>query len=167
MINILNPTISMSIPEFLQVSRGELTVKDLKNKRKFEREGITLENMDEYLNYEYKKALRKKSMLALEAFISTTLLVCEKALAVVDPKSIDPKVKEAMAKVDNGGWVIMFVFRKISFWVCLILCIMEILKCVTQGDIKSVGKIVVRYIIIYGVSYFLPAIFDFIRLLFE
>lgn len=167
MLDILQPKITLSIPEFLSLERNETTIKEIKLKRKIEAEGITADNMDKYLKNEWNKAFRKKTFVAIEVFMITTLATCKKVLAAVDPKEIDPKVVEAMKKVDHGGWMIMFIFRKVAFWICLIMCFLEVLRCVTQGDMKNVLKIIVKYVLIYGVSYIMPIIFEFIEFLFQ
>lgn len=79
-------------------------------------------------------------------------------------------VKTAMAnpdKVAKAGGAILGIVRSFGYWICLIMCIVEIIKSLMQGDTKSISKIIAKYAIGFGSFYFLPWFFDLIREVFS
>lgn len=63
---------------------------------------------------------------------------------------------ESLDKIDLAGNKILKIFRRIGYWVILVKAIQDIIKCAMSGDTRSLGSIVVKYILIYGALFFLP-----------
>jgi hypothetical protein len=103
--------------------------------------------------------LKKIFIFSLAGLMST-----QKALAA--PKSTE-STKVALNKVDVAGGTILAVVRSIGYWICIIMCVVEILRCLGQGDTKQIGKIILKYLIAFGACYLLPWLFDLIRDIFS
>lgn len=71
------------------------------------------------------------------------------------------------SKIDIAGSTILNICRNIGYWACLIMATVEIIKSLSQGDTKSVSKIIAKYLIGFGALYFLPFLFDLIRNIFK
>ena len=72
-------------------------------------------------------------------------------------------VTEAVARIDNAGLMFFGIIQSIGYWLCLIGCIMEILKSVMNGSSKEVGKLMMKYILIFAALYLMPFAFNLIR----
>lgn len=70
-------------------------------------------------------------------------------------------------KIDKAGMTILNIVRTFGYWICIIMCIIEIIKSLMQGDTKSVGKIIAKYVIGFGSFFFLPWFFDVIKDIFK
>lgn len=71
-------------------------------------------------------------------------------------------VDGAMAKVDTAGGIILKIVRKVGYWICIIMCIVEIFRCMANGDLKSIGRIIAKYALAYGTTYLITWLFDII-----
>ena len=69
-------------------------------------------------------------------------------------------------KVNEGGFMIVTLIQTVGYWICIILCAIEILRCLLNGNNRQITESITKYIIAFGALYFLPWIFDFIKLLF-
>ena len=74
---------------------------------------------------------------------------------------------EAFNRMDKLGVLVLSLLKKVGFWLCLISCILEILKSFLNSDCKDVWKIFFKYISIYSVIHFLPYAFKLISSVFE
>lgn len=61
-----------------------------------------------------------------------------------------------LSKIDSAGNKILVIFRRIGFWIILIKCIQELIKCAMSGATNNIGGIITKYIIIYGAFFFVP-----------
>jgi hypothetical protein len=52
--------------------------------------------------------------------------------------------------------------RRIGYWVLLVMCILEVLKCVANGDTKEIGKIIMKYLLAFMVLFLIPWAFDLV-----
>ena len=133
---LLSKEKTYSVSEFVEF----LNTKDMK---KVDREvGIML-----------KKSTHKKILVTVTA----CLLHCTKAFA---------DISQATAKMNEVGSTIFGLCQTASYWLCLISCGLEIAKCISTGDSKSVSKVIPKYIIGFAGIYFLPWIFDLIKSIF-
>jgi hypothetical protein len=46
--------------------------------------------------------------------------------------------------------------------VLLVMCILEVLKCVANGDTKEIGKIIMKYLLAFMVLFLIPWAFDLV-----
>lgn len=97
--------------------------------------------------------IKDKRIFNLSAFVLGNLMYAQKVCAAVE-------------KVDKAGFTILGIVRSFGYWICIIMCIIEIIKSLLQGDTKSVGKIIAKYIIAFSAFYFLPWLFDIIKQIF-
>lgn len=135
---------TMSIPQFLQYERGEKTIKDIEIENGLESIATKMMNNDR---------LRKMVVFTIASlnYVST----------------VYAGVEEANAKVNSVGLMLFSSIQTIGYWLCLIGCIMEILKSVMNGSSKDVGKIMLKYLAIFASLYLMPFAFNLIKEAFE
>lgn len=73
----------------------------------------------------------------------------------------------AVSKINSAGYMILSVAQSIGYWLCLVGCIIEILKSVMNGTSKDAGKIMMKYILYFAALYLMPFAFDMIRDIFS
>lgn len=71
-----------------------------------------------------------------------------------------------LEKIDEAGLVFFGIIKKMSYWLCLIGCVLEILKIVMNGQSKDVGRIIIKYLLIFSTLYIVPWMFDLIMTIF-
>lgn len=121
----------MTIPEYLQLSRGEVTKVELR----------------------YNKSVFKKVavfMLAQALMFST--------YAYAD---------EFDTKLDNAGTMILLKVRKFSRWAIIIVATVELAKCITDKDYRTIPKIISKYLILYAAMFLVPLGLDLIESIFK
>ncbi len=69
----------------------------------------------------------------------------------------------ATGKISVAGNTIFGICKEATFWICLIMCAIEIVKALMNGDTKSVSKVIAKYIVAYGAIYLLPWSFNLIK----
>jgi len=74
---------------------------------------------------------------------------------------------DPLAKVNIAGATFLSILRTIGYWLCLIFCILEILKILMNGQTKDVGKIIIKYLLVFSTLYILPWAFTLIKTIFE
>lgn len=132
--------IRMSIEEFMQYSRNEITLKDIWGKRELEKVS--------------QKIITHKRIIKLAVFIlAGVLFVSNPVLAA----SADPK------KIDEMGNVILGIIRSFGYWTCIFLASKDIVQSLLHGESKEVGQILLKHIVAFGGFYALPWVFNFIR----
>lgn len=70
---------------------------------------------------------------------------------------------DPLKKIDVTGGTLLNVIRRVGYWICIIACIIEIVKSIMQGDVKSVGKIMMKFALGFAALYIFPWILDLIR----
>jgi len=78
-------------------------------------------------------------------------------------------INNSMDKIDNAGYMFLGIIQRISLWVCLLGCLLEILLAVfKEGRGKNaLLPICAKWIGVYSAFYFLPAVFNLIKELFS
>lgn len=134
-------TVTMSIPEFCALNRGELTLSDIYFNRKASRS--------------IEKICRKNSRLAMIIvfFLASMLLVQTNVYAA----SVDT------SKIDSLGRTLLTLVQNIGYWFCIIMAAKEILTSLMQNQAKEVGGIILKHVMAFGGFYALPWIFDLIK----
>lgn len=140
----MSKEITMSIKQFMEVQRGEKTYKD-----------IETENGLESLA---GRILNDNRLRRLTVFTIAALNYSNKVLA---------STVDAENKINQGGLMLLGLAQTLGYWLCIISCIMEVLKCVMNGSSKDVGKIILKYLLIFGTLYLMPWLFDLIKQIFE
>lgn len=139
----MSKEITMTIPQFLQYKRGEKTIKD-----------IEVENGLESIA---KRIMKDDRLRKMTIFVIAGLNYASTVLA---------DTSQAVAKINSAGNTFLSIFQSIGYWLCLIGCIMEILKSVMNGSSKDVGKTMLKYILIFAALYLMPFAFNLIREIF-
>lgn len=102
------------------------------------------------------RILRDKKLKAMVVFVLGNLMYVQNALAVGGD----------MKKIDLAGFTILGICRRIGYWACIIMCVVEIIKALMHGDSKSITKIIAKYALGFGTLYFVPWLFDLIKTIF-
>lgn len=74
---------------------------------------------------------------------------------------------EDIQKLNLAVNKLLNIFRYFGKFICLFFCFAEIIKSLAEGDVKSIGKIILKYSIAFSSFYFLPWLFEIIRSCFE
>ena len=132
----------MTIPQFNLVQRGELTYREIKE----------LNKSDTFMSELIKdKRIEKMLIFTIASIGVLTNTVCA-------------DTAEALAKVDTVGAQMLNIIQRISLWVCILGCIMEILISVFKkgGGQKEVLSNIFKWLLIFTSFYLVPALFKFI-----
>lgn len=136
--------ITMSIPQFCQLHRGELTLAEIKKEN----------NVESLL-----QKIMSNEQLNKIAIITTAAALHFQKLVLANT--------DGLAKIDAIGFKFLTVIQHIGYWVCIIMCLVEIIKNVSSGDYKKIGAIIAKYLLILAALYGLQWAFDFIRSVFQ
>lgn len=104
-----------------------------------------------------KIVMKDDRLKKLAVFTLGSLLYCNKVIA----EGID-----ASSKIDAAGWKILDIARSIGYWICLVMCITEIIKTIMEGNAKNISKIMMKYALAFAALYFFPWILDLIKEIF-
>ena len=110
--------------------------------------------------YIAKKILKDNRIKKMALFVMASTLNFN-TLAYADT------TEAAFNKIDQGGMLFLRLAQKLGYWTCIVLCVIEILKCLFNGDNKDIMRIVLKYIIAMSSLYALPWIFDLIVSIFS
>lgn len=139
----MSKEITMTIPQFLQYQRGEKTIKDIEVENGLENMATKIMNDDR---------LKKITVFTIASLNCTSTVYADTA--------------QAVSKINNAGNAFLTIFQSVGYWLCLIGCIMEILKSVMNGSSKDVGRIMLKYILIFAALYVMPFAFKLISEIF-
>lgn len=74
---------------------------------------------------------------------------------------------EAIPAIDTIGNRLLGIAQQVGYWLCLVLCIKEILTEILQGNAitnpSDLAKPIVKYCIAFASIYFMPSLFDWIK----
>lgn len=101
-----------------------------------------------------KEILKDEELTKKTVFILGNLLMLE-------------KVVYANPSIDKAGGILLGLVQNFGYWVCLIMCAVEVIRTLMQGDTKSIGKVVAKYVTGFATFYFLPWLFDIIKTCFK
>lgn len=136
--------ITMSIPQYLELSRGNLTLKEIRNNNEIIAEQI-LKN-------------EQAKRFAITTIALSNILI--KAYAE------DDGATQAIAKIHQATNTILSVVQEGLYSLCILACIFEIGKAVISKRNESIPSIIMKYILAFGSIYFLPWIFNLIKAIF-
>ena len=139
----MSKEITMSIKQFMEVQAAEKTYKD-----------IEIENGLENLA---TKIINDDRLRRLTVFTIAGLNYASEVLA---------DTSQAVAKINVAGYTFLNIVQTLGYWLCLIGCIMEILKSLMNGSSKDIGKLMLKYLLIFAALYLMPWAFDLIREIF-
>lgn len=135
--------ITMSIPQFLAYERGEKTLKEIKAENGLEGIATKIINNDR---------LRKIAVFTIAGLNYASTVLAD--------------ANDATSRIDSAGNMFLGIVQSIGYWLCLIGCMMEILKSVMNGSSKDVGKIMMKYLLIFAALYLMPFAFNLIKEIF-
>ncbi|WP_051350722.1 hypothetical protein [Caloramator sp. ALD01] len=72
-----------------------------------------------------------------------------------------------LSKVDKAGITILTIIRRVGYWACIILALMDIVKNLMEGDTKSIWETIAKYTVAFTTLYLLPWLFDLIAAIFK
>lgn len=139
----MSKEITMTIPQFLAYERGEKTIRNIEIENGLECIATKIINNDR---------LRKMSVFVIAGLNYTSTVLADTA--------------DAVGRIDSAGNMFLGIIQSIGYWLCLIGCIMEILKSVMNGSSKDVGKVMLKYLLIFAALYLMPFAFNLIKEIF-
>ncbi len=63
---------------------------------------------------------------------------------------------DSLSKLDATGNQLLFLSRRIAFWVITVVATYKIIQCALKGNRKEVGEIIITYVLIYGSLFLVP-----------
>lgn len=102
-----------------------------------------------------------KKLKIITTFVIANALMIQKAIA-----ETPPDIEDSLGKIDAAGGTFLLICRRFAYWLCLIMCIIEILRSLMQGDTKSIGKVIFKYVLAFATLYFMPWLFNIIKSIF-
>ena len=139
----MSKEITMTIPQFLACERGEKSIKDIEIENGLESVATKIMNNDR---------LRKMAVFTIASLNYASTVLADTA--------------EAVGRIDSAGNMFLGIIQSIGYWLCLIGCIMEILKSVMNGSSKDVGKVMLKYLLIFAALYLMPFAFNLVKEIF-
>lgn len=91
---------------------------------------------------------------------STLIAVCMTNINLCMASSVD-KV-DPLERMDTGGEKLLEVGQRIGYWVCILMCVFEIIKKVKDGDTNAIWGILMKYGIAYGSLFGVKWVLDMI-----
>lgn len=138
---MLKKNIKMTISEYCQLKRNEITLKQIAFNRK--------------LDLFATKILNSKHKKIIIFIIASGLLIMNSSKAFANPLDT--------SKIDNLGSTILGLVRTCGYWFCIILATKDIIAALMEGSTKQIGQIIVKYLTAFGAFYALPWIMDLIK----
>lgn len=124
--------ITMTIPQFNAFSRGEITLAEIKKIN-------GLETVAE-------RILNDKRLTNLCVFLVGNLNYCQ---SFVSASPVDG----ALEPINVAGGAMLTIVQTASYWLCLLMCLIEILRALMNGQGDKCGKIVIRYVCIFAFTF--------------
>lgn len=91
---------------------------------------------------------------------STLIAVCIANIQVCMAGSAD--VVDPLERMDKGGAKVLEVGQRVGYWVCILMCVFEIIKKVKDGDTNAIWGILMKYGIAYGSLFGVKWVLDMI-----
>lgn len=120
------------------------------------------ENTEEYIA---KKIMADPRLKKMSAFLLGSILYLNNAVTKVNASA--PSVEAFDQKINEAGTLFVGIIQSFGYWMCIIMCAVEILKALFQGDTRSISKIIIKYLLAFSSVYAIPWIFDLIKALFS
>lgn len=108
------------------------------------------------------KIIRDDKLRRMFVFVAGSLLFFRDNAVLASTSSGALKTQEALNKIDVAGFTILSVIRKIGYFIMIFMCIIEVLRCVSNGDTKEIGKIILKYVLAFMALYLLPWLMDIV-----
>ena len=101
-----------------------------------------------------KKLLRKTVIV-----IGSLMFIQTNAYATGD-------ISVAVDGINKAGSTLLTLVQNFGYWGCLLCCALEVLKDLMAQNTRDIGKTIGKYAVAFGTFYFLPWIFDVIKVCF-
>jgi hypothetical protein len=141
----MNKEVTMSIHEFMEINRKNLTLEDLVK--------------NENLNLIVGEILKNKKL--------TRIVVVTTALINISIKAHANETAQAIAQIQSAENQIVPVILAVIGAICTIACIGEIGKSLISKKGSDIGQIIMKYILAFAGSCAVPWIFRIIRGMFK
>lgn len=132
--------ITMSHAQFLEWKNSDKTTIDIK-----------LEN----LGIKNVKDFEKQLVVS----VGTALFLINNPSVAIDASNID------LSGIDNLGNTFLNIVRNVGYWIALISALTEIIKTSMRSgnNANEIGKIIMKYLLIYASLYLMPWLFDLVK----
>lgn len=154
-----------TIPEYLDMVREEERIRREGAKKRADKIRATMtkkeiKDLDFIIGESILNNLRLNKMAVT---LVGSLMYCKQVLAQAEKITNT----EAMKKFDDKGWELLGHLRTFGFWLCLIMCLVEVLKALAKGDTKDISRVIIKYLLGYGSLYLIPWLFELIAAFFK
>ena len=102
-----------------------------------------------------KAFFNKAYLLMLASFYGITTSAAE--LEKVNEKNLN-----TLDKLDSTCESALAVGQRIGYWVCVFMCIYEIVRKIKDGDTNAILGIIVKYAIAYGSIFLIRIVLDLV-----
>jgi hypothetical protein len=70
-----------------------------------------------------------------------------------------------LGAIDTLGNTFLSIIRRVGYWIALISALTEIIKTAMRGgnNTAEIGKIIMKYLLIYASLYLMPYLFDLVK----
>ena len=75
-------------------------------------------------------------------------------------------ISVAVDGINKAGSTLLTLVQNFGYWGCILCCALEVLKDLMAQNTRDIGKTIGKYGVAFGTFYFLPWIFDVIKVCF-
>lgn len=130
---------------------------------------------DEFMNKSNEHELKKLDKLAVIAehnkhlkvammvFLANLFYIGDKINSYV----VYAAVSDPLGKINLLGLKFLGIAQVFGYWICIIMCVVDIIKALMQGDAKGAGKIFVKYLIAFIALFGVKYAFDEVKTIFQ
>lgn len=108
----------------------------------------------------YISPVQKKKPLSLDSYTFLRRASLILAVSITNIQSI--LAEDPFDRMDAGGNKLLKGGQRIGYWVCIIMCIFEIIKKVKDGDTNAIYGIITKYALAYGSLFAVKWVLDMI-----
>lgn len=134
--------ITLSIKQFMQIQKKEMNMTSME---------IDIDDFINRINPKIKRWIIFGIACTMVAISSTKIAYADGSLP----------------QIDTIGNKLLGIAQQVGYWLCLILCIKEILTEILQGNAitnpSDIAKPVVKYALAFASIYFMPSLFNWIK----
>ena len=130
---------------------------------------LVIKNYCTVMNYESRSLRRhikdNREIIATKISASPRLTKCFTILVgtmLMSQKVLAKTGGDPLKMIDTTGAVFLGVVMRVGYRLILIMCAIEILKSLMQGDTKGVGKILIKYLSATLALYSFPWLMDLV-----
>ncbi|NFO89030.1 hypothetical protein FDC58_16850 [Clostridium botulinum] len=143
----MSKEITMTFNQFFEMERGILSLDEI----------VQANNLETIAGEILKNNRLRRCAVTFIALVNSALPVFAE----------EPDATIAVANIHRATNTLLDVLQEGIYSLCILGCVMEIGKAIVGRRKESIPNIIFKYILAFGAIYFLPWIFDLIKLIFS